>query len=56
MRATLLGENVFHGCSIIGMINSIDELPKVRKYCKERYGIEFVEFNQSRIDGFYSYS
>lgn len=48
---SLIGNDVFHGHSIIGCISNISDIDKVREKIKTKYGIEFEQlaskFNNS---------
>lgn len=53
---SIVGNDVFHNGVIIGIINSVNYLDKVRQIVKDRHGIEFEELASRFHDGWLKFS
>ena len=53
---SIVGNDVYNNSVNIGIINSVDDLDKVRRIAKDRYGLEFEELASCFKDGWLRFS
>lgn len=53
---SIVGNNVFHNGVNIGIIESVNDLDKVRQIVKDRHGIEFEELASRFGDGWLKFA
>ena len=53
---SIVVNDVYNNSVNIGIINSVNDLDKVRQIVKDRYGIEFEEFASRFRDGWLKFS
>lgn len=53
---SVIGNDIYHNGVNIGIINSVDDLDKVRRIAKDRYGLEFEELASCFKDGWLKFS
>lgn len=53
---SIVGNDVFHNGVIIGIINHVGDLDKVRRIIKDRHGLEFEELASRFRDGWLKFS
>lgn len=53
---SVVGNDVYHNGVNIGIINSVNDLDKVRQIVKDKYGLEFEELSSHFRDGWLLFS